>query len=170
VLHAELFGPQPRLRAVVETSREAAQTWRYTTSTPPEGWEDPAFDDSSWREGPGGFGTEETPGAVVRTVWDTPDIWIRRSFSLTAGEVTGLSEARLFLRVHHDEDAEVFLNGEPVATLEGYTGGYSLSLLESEAAALLKEGTNTIAAHVRQTGGGQYIDIGIVEWVEEGGQ
>ena len=165
-LHGELYGPQPTLRSVVHTSRDEAQTWRFTMSAPAEGWENPGFDDSSWADGPGGFGTEGTPGAVVRTVWETPEIWIRRSFSLSGEEMGDLADARLFLRIHHDEDAEVFLNGEPVATLGGYTGGYQLALLDTDLVSLLREGGNTLAAHVSQTRGGQYIDVGIVEWVD----
>jgi hypothetical protein len=155
-IHARLFGPPPILRPVVPTSVQEGQEWRFTTSDPGQGWEEPDFDDSGWIEGMGGFGNSNTPGSVVRTAWNSSEIWIRREFSL-------------FLRIHHDEDAVVVLNGEEIASLTGYTTGYRLVPLTREAAALLTAGANTLAVHVRQTDGGQYIDVGIVEWVEPGG-
>lgn len=82
----------------------------------------------------------------------------------------GFDATRLYLRIHHDEDAEVYLNGALLSTLEGYTSGYQLVHLDSEAAVLLTEGDNTLAAHLRQADGGQFIDLGIVEWVEGGGE
>ena len=75
------------------------------------------FDDSSWKTGPGGFGTEGTPRAVVRTVWNTPDIWLRRSFDIDKLPDDG----QLMLTIHHDEDAEVYLNGELVQKATGTT-------------------------------------------------
>jgi hypothetical protein len=168
-LHRALHDPPPRLRPVVPTSRIVGQPWRFTTGDPGEGWQDPGFDDLSWLQGLGGFGTEGTPGAVARTTWDTPEIWIRRSFSLTDEAQTALPDARLFLRVHHDEDAEVYLNGTEIAELAGHSTGYLLVPMAGEPASLLRAGENTLAVHVRQTRGGQYIDLGIVEWIEVGG-
>jgi hypothetical protein len=161
-----LFEPPPTLVPLVPTSREEGQSWRYTTSDPGEGWQASGFQDTSWAEGVAGFGTEGTPGAEVRTAWDTEEIWIRRSFDLDASVAGRIAEARIFLRIHHDEDAQVFLNGEMVADLEGYTRGYRLVELDPNHTALLKANRNILAIHVRQTGGGQYIDAGIVEWVE----
>jgi len=165
-LHRKLFGPPPVLREIIPTSREAAQAWRYTFTDPALGWTEPSYDDSWWAEGPGGFGTEGTPGARVRTVWDTPEIWLRRTVVLDPGTVRNLAGSRLFLRVHHDEDAQVYLNGTAVASLDGYSAGYLLVPLDEEAASLLHSGENLLAVHVTQTRGGQYIDVGIVEWVE----
>jgi len=159
--HRALFGPPPVVRAVVPTSRVEGQRWRYTTSPPSDGWQRPGFDDSGWREGPGGFGTERTPGAHVRTVWDTSDLWLRREFTLQ-----GAPPVDVQLRIHHDEDATVYLNGVLVATLDGYTTGYELVPLDAAGRAALRMGTNTLAVHVRQTDGGQYIDVGLVEVVE----
>jgi len=165
-LHARLFDPPPILKPVVPTSRLEGQRWRLTESDPGEGWAASGFDDSIWPEGMGGFGTERTPGSTVRTQWESSEIWIRRSFSLPQEELEALVGARLFLRIHHDEDTEVYLNGTQVAALEGYSTGYRLIPLDGEVAAPLRVGENTLAAHVRQTDGGQYIDLGIVEWVE----
>ena len=68
----------PRITEVIPTSQRQPATWRYTFDKPSAGWEKPGFDDRAWKEGPGGFGTEGTPGAVIRTKWNTPDIWLRR--------------------------------------------------------------------------------------------
>jgi hypothetical protein len=63
----------------------------------------------------------------------------------------------------------VYLNGTLISALEGYSTGYRLVPLDTEASLTLRAGENTLSLHVRQTEGGQYIDAGIVEWIEPGG-
>ena len=159
--HDRLALPPPEIRSILPTSREHPQRWRFTTTQPGEGWQAPDFDDSSWQEGEGGFGTEGTPGTTVRTEWKTSDIWIRRSFDLSDEKRT-----HPHLEIHHDEDARVYLNGRLVAELSGYTSDYVLSALDGDARAALKAGRNVLAVHCRQTKGGQYIDVGLVDVVE----
>ncbi len=74
----------PAGRAVLATSREQPQMWRYTEEAPPDTWQQTSFDAASWQEGPGGFGTEGTPGTAVRTRWASREIWLRREFELSA--------------------------------------------------------------------------------------
>jgi hypothetical protein len=157
--HAKLAEPPAVITTVIPDARTQAIEWRYTTEKPADGWEKPTFDDSSWKTGPGGFGTPGTPGAVVRTRWDTPDIWIRRSFDLPADAHL----ASPHLVIHHDENAEVYINGEEATRVRRYTTEYVEQLIAPAAKATLKPGRNVLAAHCKQTGGGQYIDVGIVE-------
>jgi hypothetical protein len=156
----QLFEPAPRMRAVVATSEAMGVPWRYVTSTPDGAWTTAGYDDSAWRSGPGGFGTANTPGSVVRTPWTTSDIWLRRSFDLAS------IPAQPFWRVHHDEDAEIYLNGQLVAKLSGYTSGYVRIPLDAAARAALHQGSNTLAVHVHQTSGGQYLDLGLDEVIQ----
>jgi hypothetical protein len=65
--------------------------------------------------------------------------------------------------MHHDEDAEVYINGVLAASADGFTTSYEEFPLSEAARAALRAGTNVIAIHCRQTRGGQYIDAGIVE-------
>jgi hypothetical protein len=160
--HKDLFGPAPELRELVPTSEKAAQKWRWTTTKPADGWEKPGFDAASWAEADGGFGTRGTPGAVVRTIWRTNDIWLRRDFDLKE-----LPKGEVMLRIHHDEDAEIYINGVLAARAVGYTTEYVELPLTAEGRKAFKAGANTIAVHCRQTGGGQYIDVGFVEVVEK---
>jgi hypothetical protein len=98
----------------------------------------------------------------VKTVWDTPDIWLRRTF-----DVKELPEGgQLILSAHHDEDAEIYLNGTLVKSLPGFTRHYGLQMLDAKARDALRAGQNTIAVHCRQKAGGQYIDVGLVEFTE----
>ncbi len=151
----KLYGPQPILREIVPTSETTAQLWRYTTSQPASTWANPDFDDSAWQQGQGGFGTEGTPGAVVGTTWDSNDIWLRRSFRI---DVLPQQED-LYLRIHHDEDAEVYLNGKKIAEVPKFVGSYRVIPLKDNSELL--EGENTLAVHCHQTSGGQFIDVGI---------
>jgi hypothetical protein len=159
-LHKPLYEPLPEVKVVMPTSETKPQDWKFTTAKPADGWHAPDFDAAGWKSGPGGFGTKDTPGTVVRTEWNTKDIWIRRAFSLDSSEL-----ANPHLRIHHDEDAEVFINGKQVAAVKGYTVSYILVPLSKTAIGALKNGENTLAVHCRQTGGGQYIDVGIVDLV-----
>jgi hypothetical protein len=147
----------PLITTVVPTSQQEGLTWRYTTEKPGEDWFKPGFSDANWKPGPGGFGTRGTPGAVVRTEWKTDNIWMRREFELPAG-----SFSDLHLLLHHDEDAEVYLNGVLAAKVPGYITDYEDVSIRPEALATLKPGKNVFAVHCKQTTGGQYIDVGLV--------
>ncbi len=153
----KLYLPSPIFKQFLPSSEQQPQQWSYTTDKPDDDWMNPDFDATAWKNGPAGFGTEGTPGTTVRTKWDTADIWIRRTFTIdslpTAGE--------LCLNIHHDEDAQVYLNGKLAMSLSEYTTSYTSTPLDSEAINLLKTGQNTIAIHCRQTRGGQYIDAGL---------
>ena len=148
----------PTLVTVVPTSQTEGITWRYTTEKPADDWFQISFDDSSWKTGVGGFGTRETPGAVVRTEWRTPDIWLRREVDLPAGDWKNLQ----FL-AHHDEDVTVYVNGVKAASAPGYTSNYEELPLTASARNALNPAKNTLAVHCHQTRGGQYIDLGIVD-------
>jgi hypothetical protein len=149
--------PPPEMDVVAATAQQDTVLWRYTTSFPPEGWVNPSFNDSDWAKGSSGFGTEETPGALVGTEWSSSDLWIRRSF--THG---GPIPENLYLRIHHDDAATVYLNGEKIRELDGYTSGYQFAELDASVRGFLRQGENTIAVHVHQDDGGQYIDAGLV--------
>ncbi len=150
------FSKVPQVVELVPTGIKKAQTWRYTFEKPEGDWFATDFNDSGWKQGKGGFGTSGTPGSVVWTVWNTPDIWIRRECTLPEK-----LPAEVLLLMHHDEDAEVYLNGVLAVKVKGYLTQYEEFALSPEARAALKPGKNTIAVHCHQTTGGQYIDVGL---------
>ena len=158
----KLYGPPPLMRMLVETSEKDPQTWRYTTTTPTDGWVRADFDDSAWKSGPGGFGSDGTPGAVVRTIWDGSDIWLRRTVDVSLPP----EYAAILLEIRHDDAAQVYLNGKLVKELKGAVGSYSPVLLDATAQGALVAGRNVIAVHCHQDRGGQYIDVGLMELVE----
>ncbi len=153
-------GRVPQLCVILPTSEGQGQTWRYTFQKPPPDWFRPDFEDSSWHEGPAGFGTPGTPGAVVRTEWKTPEIWLRRAVELPP------LRGDLALWIHHDEDVEVYLNGVLAAKAEGFTVAYEELPLDAKGRQAIRPGKNVLAVHCKQTRGGQYIDLGLVELVE----
>jgi Glycosyl hydrolases family 2, sugar binding domain/Glycosyl hydrolases family 2, TIM barrel domain/Glycosyl hydrolases family 2 len=146
-----------RFRVIATDALYGRATWLYLTQQPGGDWFKPVFDATGWKEGLAGFGTQGTPGALVRTTWDTADIWLRRQFTLNHEDVS-----RIRLQIHHDEDAEVYLNGVLAAKAAGFVTDYGELNISPEAAATLKPGANLLAVHCHQTTGGQFIDVGLV--------
>jgi len=137
------------------TSETIPQIWSYTDVKPADNWSQPDFDSSAWKTGPAPFGQ----GYTVNTPWtDTPgDIWIRRVANLPAS-----LPAKLNVKLLHDEDAEVYVNGVLAASASGFNGEYVTLPMSDAARASIKPGKNVIAVHCRQTVGGQVIDAGFV--------
>ncbi len=131
--------------------------WRYSLRKPADGWQTSEFDDASWQRGFGGFGERSTPGARVGTTWATRNIWLRKTVKLSA------VPAQPALLIHHDEGAEIFINGREVASFKGFTTSYKVVPIEAGKASAIKPGANTIAVHCRQTTGGQFIDVHLVD-------
>jgi hypothetical protein len=152
-----LYTPPPKVTHLVPAADRAAQTWRYTTTAPSGDWFAPAFDAASWTEGQSGFGARDTRFANVGTEWKSGDIWLRRTATLASVPDT------LRLRVFHDDDAEVYLNGVLAATLPGAHSSYAYVPLSPEARAALRPGPVVIAVHAHQNRGGQMVDVGLAD-------
>jgi hypothetical protein len=91
-------------------------------------------------------------------IWNNDDIWLRREINLPAGHWQHLQAW-----LHHDEDAEVYINGVLALKVGGWISAYDAFPLSADGLAALKQGTNVITVHCHQTTGGQYIDVGFVD-------
>jgi hypothetical protein len=149
---------QPAPKVIIANADHQAATWRYTTTQPPASWAAPDFDDRAWPEGKAGFGTPQTPGTVIGTLWSTPDLWVRKEIVLPAADAFRVAA----LRIRHDEDVEVYLNGRRVFAQSGFLVAVTPYDVTDEVKAAMTPGRNVLAAHCHQTIGGQYLDIGLV--------
>jgi hypothetical protein len=148
----------PKIVAIVAAADTALTKWRFTTTEPSGNWQSSEYDDSSWQESNSGFGTRQTPGAHIGTDWNSPDIWLRREFDLAEADTRQLQ-----LHIHHDENAQIYINGVLARRTRDYTTAYKQVPIRAAAIATIKPTGNVLAVHCHQTTGGQYIDVGIVE-------
>lgn len=145
---------------VLPTAEASKRTWKYTLDTPAADWMKKDFNDASWKEGTAGFGSADTPGAHVGTTWNSNNIWVRQEFEL--GDLSSIDMDKLFLRIHHDEDAEVYINGVLAASVPRWSSDYvNVAISDAAKDALVHNGKNTIAISCKQQEGGQYIDAGL---------
>ncbi len=147
--------PAPRKISMVVPTE---QRWRYTTSKPGEGWTKADFDDSSWKQGRAGFGTNP-PNFIEHTRWTSDDIWLRREITVPEGDHPNLQFVAF-----HDEDVEIYVNGILAAQEGGFTTAYVPLEISKEARAAIKPGEKIlVAVHCHQTEGGQGIDVGLAD-------
>lgn len=127
----------------------------YTFDAPQGEWTAVNYNAEGWKKGKGAFGTNDMP--VVRTSWNTKDIWVRREFNLN--DVP--ADTPIYLKYSHDDVFELYLNGEKlVATDYSWKNNVVLELSD-KVRAKMREGKNVIAAHCHNTTGGAYVDFGL---------
>jgi hypothetical protein len=147
------------MRTLVKTGPNGHR-WRVALENPGDRWMTCEFDDSEWEEAKSGFGTQGTPGARLGTRWDTGDIWLRTVIDVPKD----FGKSGVWLELHHDESVEVFVNGLPLLERKGYATDYERIHLSPGQISLFEPGKkNLIAVHCHQTGGGQYVDLGLMD-------
>lgn len=128
----------------------------YTLKKPAGKWMDRDYNDSRWTLSEGAFGSESKK-PFVHTVWDGPEIWVRREFNLDKS-YTG-TDVQLYLIAN--EYATVYVNGILITETPKKTYGAYIDLSE-EAVASLVPGKNVIAAYCANPSGSAQLDVALV--------
>ena len=159
-----VYQTPPPAKMLAPTSQKHVTFAKYTTDEPKGNWFDPTFDDSSWIESIGGFGSGRAWNVMPRTAWKTDDIWLRRTIVLDT-----LPEGKVVLFVYHDDAAEAYVNGHQLKSLPGADNHYRILSLSSAAQQSLHVGDNVIAIHCHnhpKTHG--FVDVGAGEILADG--
>lgn len=150
---------EPNYKTILPTAEDQSFTVQYTESKPEGDWQSSSYKASDWKSGAAPLGDDQKH---VKTLWKSDDIWVRRAFNVT--DPQGINE--LFLKLNHDDNIVVFLNGKKVYEKTGWTNSFQyLPINKSD----LKAGQNQIAIHLRNTAGGRFLDFGLVDRLKEGG-
>src|SRR5690349_16486073 len=103
-VYSFLGNKEKTYKTILPASDESSYQVRYTEENPGEDWMKENFDDSKWKTGVGPFDNND----VAPTKWVKRDIYVRRVFDLQQIDTS------VFLKTVHDDDCEIFLNGEKV--------------------------------------------------------
>ncbi|MBT44428.1 MAG: hypothetical protein CL922_03150 [Deltaproteobacteria bacterium] len=131
--------------------------WFYTTSKPAANWSAVNFraENQKWKKGRAGFGKPGTPGVKIHTQWDRKELWAQGTFLLES------IPEKLRLSLIHDEDFDLYLNGQHVLKRSGVIGSYKEFDADKKFLSSLQTGRNVVTVHVRQKSGRQSFDFGV---------
>jgi hypothetical protein len=141
------------LKPIVGMAGDGVWEGVYTNKTPAPDWKETSFNSKSWQPGKAAFGYSSMK--AVNTIWENDEIWVRREFTFPKMA----ADAELFLIFSHDDDFELYLNGEQIVN----TGNTAKSevIMKLDPSKLKTNGKNVIAAHCLDRGGLAYVDFGI---------
>lgn len=146
-------------KTVLPTSDEKAYITQFTETAPAEDWMQSQFNDQSWKKGAAPF-SDNT--AQAKTIWKSRNLWMRRTFTIAE-----LPKGNLFLKINHDDNVEVYLNGFPIYHKVGWLSKFEYIPIPKEAIANLKKGENVLAIHCANTAGGSWLDAGITSEMKD---
>lgn len=139
-------------KTILPASDEISYAVRYTETKPDGEWQSPGFDDKNWQSGMSPIGNDKDHD---KTQWTARDIWIRRVFT-----IKNVADIRkLIMKISHDDDAEVFLNGKRIYNKVGLVNDYGMITIDDK----LLEGENVLAIHAVNPIGGARFDIGFAD-------
>ncbi|MCU7551852.1 family 43 glycosylhydrolase [Chitinophagaceae bacterium LB-8] len=119
----------------------------------------PVHNSTTWKKGKGGFASSVIRNSYTRkvgTIWNTPQIWLKRTFMIDKKRV-----GNLMLRIQHDGDTRVFLNGQLIYDQKGQQ--YTTWNFDHKAASLLKHGENLLVVHSKQGVRSNYLDVSLFD-------
>lgn len=141
-------------KTVLATADEENYTVKFTEETPSQNWINPDFNDASWKSGKAPFSDDDSK---AKTSWKSKNLWTRRTFDLNDKNFS-----KLFLKLRHDDNIQVYLNGEKIYDVSGWKHQYKYIAIEPAIIAKLKSKGNVLAIHIENTAGGSWLDAGLV--------
>lgn len=144
-------------QTVLSTSDEKSYTVNYTETEPKGDWLADSYNADEWKSGAAPLGDD---AKQVKTLWKSKDIWLRRTFQIA--NPANIND--LFLKLNHDDNIEVYLNGRKVYEKVGWTHIFQYFQLNKKD---LKTGPNVIAIHLANSMGGSYLDFGLVDKLKD---
>ena len=164
-LYKNVLGFHPGYRSIAPMADEGAWEAKVKT-TPTSGttWTTEGFDDTSWQTQQGAFGSaSEYPNVYTSWTATNSHYYIRRYVTLTAEDL----QQNLALIYSHDDVCDGYINGRRVfSTSETWVQNVVYTLNDADKA-VLHEGENVIAYHVKNTSGGALADIGLYASMSE---
>jgi len=139
-------------KTILPAADEKNYSTQYTETNPGSDWMNAAFNDKAWQTGNAPF--SDNTDAKAATTWKSKDLWVRRSFN-----VSSLPTGKVYLKLNHDDNVDVYLNGKKIYSKEGWVHKFIYIPIDLSA---FKTGSNVLAIHVANTAGGAYLDAGIV--------
>ena len=128
----------------------------YTMTRPSGNWTEIGYDDSMWTKGEGAFGSVNRK-PMIHTVWDGPELWVRRTFNIDRN-LAG-KDVELFVKTN--EYGTIYINGRKVCDSDKSTDSYVR--LSDELISSLVVGENVLAAYCANPTGTAHLDIALVE-------
>ncbi|WP_078350801.1 glutaminase family protein [Mucilaginibacter pedocola] len=148
-----------RYSPVLGTSDETPYSVKYTETEPTGDWKAASYAAADWKQGAMPLGDNPS---TVKTPWKGDNIWVRRTF--TVADPSAINE--LFLKIDHDDNIELYLNGKEVYSKKGWTNTLQYFPISKGD---LKAGENIIAIHLANTAGGRFLDFGLADKQKEKG-
>lgn len=142
---------------IVPTSLQGDWEGRYTTQKPRGNWTSKEYDDSSWKNAQGAFGTQENE-PTAKTQWGARNIWVRRSVNIDQD----LASYPVYLEFSNDDDAVFYINGVKVHSTGSTCHKNKQIKLSDEAKAALKQGENILSAECINPVGNGLLDFGLL--------
>ena len=144
-----------QFETVLPTADEKSYKVKYTEEEPANDWLKADFKDEAWKSGAAPFSDNES---LAKTLWKSKNLWVRRSFDMPSGDFK-----KLYLKLRHDDNIKVYINGEKIYDVEGWKDQYKFIAIEDQVAKKLKKKGNVLAIHIENTAGGAWLDAGIVK-------
>lgn len=146
----------PRYKTIISETEEAGKPRvKYIQESQQAGWNAFEFNDSNWQEGRLPISDNK---ALPGTFWESDNIWVRREFTLNEFH----EDDPLFLKLHHDDNIEVYLNGTLVFERDGWNQGFEYFDISAKGKELLRKGKNIVAIYLKNTAGGRFLDFDLV--------
>ena len=128
----------------------AKAPFRYSYDQPAADWMKSDYNEQDWKTAMAPFGDDPS----VKTPWKTDEIYLRKEFYVKA-----VTSQKLFLKLNHDDNIIVYLNGNKIYDVSGWVHEYIYIPVENKN---LKRGKNILAIQVKNTAGGRFIDADLV--------